>query len=340
MRERVKILIVDDLKENHLVMESVLIDPELDIMKAMCGEEALSLCLEHDFAVIFMDVQMPGMDGFETAELLRSIEKTKLIPIIFVTAISKEQKSIFKGYEVGAIDYLPKPIDPIILRSKARVFKELYQQRQIIEKQVIELEERLDELSKVQLEKEHLESLTMQDSLTNLYNRRGLDKYYQMHWGNCLRYQIPCAVIMIDIDDFKRYNDNYGHTRGDEILRQVGEILKSSIFRAEDFVGRYGGEEFMMVMPNVDLKGAERVAQRMLDNIHRAKIPHRFSKVEEVVTISLGVAATIPTTGMTSLDLVQMADQQLYVSKNNGKNRYSSLGNYNDSALCYRDSSF
>lgn len=337
MRDRVKILIVDDLKENHLVMESVLNDPELDIMKAMSGEEALSLCLEHDFAVIFMDVQMPGMDGFETAELLRSIEKTKLIPIIFVTAISKEQKSIFKGYEVGAIDYLPKPIDPIILRSKARVFKELYQQRLIIEKQVVELEERLEELSKVQLEKDHLESLSMQDSLTTLYNRRGLDKYYQMHFGNCVRYQIPCAVIMIDIDDFKRYNDNYGHTRGDEILRQVAEILKASIFRAEDFVGRYGGEEFMLVMPNVDLRGAERVAQRMIDNVQRAKIMHRFSDVEAFITISLGVAAIIPTAGMASVELVKMADEQLYIAKNNGKNQFSSLGNYKDSALCYRE---
>lgn len=335
MKERVKILIVDDLKENHLVMESVLIDPELDIIKAMSGEEALSLCLEHDFAVIFMDVQMPGMDGFETAELLRSIEKTKLIPIIFVTAISKEQKSIFKGYEVGAIDYLPKPIDPIILRSKARVFKELYQQRQIIEKQVLELEERLEELSKVQIEKDHLESLSMQDSLTNLYNRRGLDKYYQMHWGNCLRYQIPCSVIMIDIDDFKQYNDNYGHTRGDEILRQVAEILKASIYRAEDFVGRYGGEEFMVVMPNVGLRGAERVAQRMMDNIRLAKIQHRFSQVDQFVTVSLGVAAVIPTSGMASVELVEIADKQLYAAKNKGKNQFASLGNYEDSVLCY-----
>ena len=335
MKERVKILIVDDLKENHLVMESVLIDPELDIIKAMSGEEALSLCLEHDFAVIFMDVQMPGMDGFETAELLRSIEKTKLIPIIFVTAISKEQKSIFKGYEVGAIDYLPKPIDPIILRSKARVFKEMYQQRQIIEKQVLELEERLNELSKVQIEKDHLESLSMLDSLTNLYNRRGLDKYYQMHWGNCLRYQIPCAVIMIDIDDFKQYNDNYGHTRGDEILRQVAEILKASIYRAEDFVGRYGGEEFMVVMPNVGLRGAERVAQRMMDNIQLAKIPHRYSQVDQIVTVSLGVAAVVPASGMPAVELVEIADKQLYAAKHNGKNQYASLGNYEDSVLCY-----
>lgn len=335
MKDRVKILIVDDLKENHLVMESVLVDPELDIIKAMSGEEALSLCLEHDFAVIFMDVQMPGMDGFETAELLRSIEKTKLIPIIFVTAISKEQKSIFKGYEVGAIDYLPKPIDPIILRSKARVFKELYQQRQIIEKQVEELEQRLEELSKVQLEKDHLESLSMQDSLTNLYNRRGLDKYYQMHWGNCGRYQIPCAVIMVDIDDFKLYNDNYGHTRGDEILRQVAEILKGSIYRAEDFVGRYGGEEFMVVMPNVGLRGAERVAQRMMDNVRLARIPHKFSRIDKHVTISLGVAAMIPTAGKPPVELVEVADRQMYTAKNNGKNQFASLGNYEDSTLCY-----
>ncbi len=319
MREYVNILIVDDLKENHLVMESVLSDPDLNIVKAMSGEEALSLCMEHDFAVIFMDVQMPGMDGFEAAELLRSIEKTKSIPIIFVTAISKEQKSIFKGYEVGAVDYLPKPIDPIVLRSKARIFKELYLQRITIQRQVIELEARLKELTVMQQEKDLLEDLSLQDGLTKIYNRRGLDKFYEMHWHNCLRYKLPFSVMMIDIDNFKKYNDNYGHLQGDEVLKSVAAALQKSLFRSEDFVGRYGGEEFLVVMPNVDIEGAEVVAIRMLSDIRALNIKHEFSGESCRVTVSIGVARVYPSINIAPSMLIDQADQRLYDAKKKGR---------------------
>lgn len=321
MIERVKILIVDDLKENHLVMESVLSDLDLDIIKAMSGEEALSLCLEHDFAVIFMDVQMPGMDGFEVAEFLRSIEKTKSIPIIFVTAISKEQKSIFKGYEVGAIDYLPKPIDPIILRSKARIFKEMYLQRITIGKQVVELEERLNELTKMQQEKDSLESLSLQDGLTKVYNRRGLDKLFKMHWSNCLRYKLPYSVMMFDIDEFKNYNDNYGHLQGDEVIKAVAVAIEKSLFRSEDLVGRYGGEEFLVVMPNVDLEGAEIVAKRIQNEIKELNIKHEFDNGIGYVTVSIGVASLTPTLNMNPQVIIDQADQKMYAAKKNGRNQ-------------------
>lgn len=322
MADRVKILIVDDLKENHLVMESVLSDPELDIIKAMSGEEALSLCIEHEFAVIFMDVQMPGMDGFEAAEILRSIEKTKNIPIIFVTAISKEQKSIFKGYEVGAVDYLPKPIDPIVLRSKANIFKEMYLQRKTIEKQVMELEERLNELIKVNQEKDYLESLSLKDGLTNIFNRRGLDKFFSMHWNNCLRYRLPYSVMMIDIDEFKNYNDNYGHLQGDEVIKSVASAMERSLFRSEDLVGRYGGEEFLVVMPNVDLQGAEMVAERIMDEIRSLDIKHEFASGRGSVTVSIGIATLTPKPDIKPQELIDLADQKMYNAKRNGRNQY------------------
>ncbi|MGB5824732.1 MAG: diguanylate cyclase [Proteocatella sp.] len=321
MADRVKILIVDDLKENHLVMESVLSDSELDIIKAMSGEEALSLCIEHEFAVIFMDVQMPGMDGFETAEILRSIEKTKNIPIIFVTAINKEQKSIFKGYEVGAVDYLPKPIDPIILRSKARIFKEMYLQRKTIERQVVELEERLDELVKIQHENDLLESQSLQDKLTNIYNRRGLDKFFNIHWKNCLRYKLPFSVMMIDIDEFKSYNDNYGHIKGDEVIRLVANVIDKSLFRSEDFVGRYGGEEFLVVMPNVDNNGAQVVAKRIIEEIWNLEVKHEFASERGRITVSIGTATLIPETGMDTQTVINIADQKMYDAKRNGRNQ-------------------
>lgn len=130
-----KVLLVDDLPENLLSLEGTLENENLIFLKAQSGEEALKVLLKEDVSLILLDVQMPGMDGFETASLVRGKQKTRHIPIIFVTAISKEQKHIFKGYESGAVDYLFKPIEPEIVRSKVKILLELDQQRRIVESQ-------------------------------------------------------------------------------------------------------------------------------------------------------------------------------------------------------------
>lgn len=320
MNDKVKILIVDDLKENHLVMESVLDEPSMDIVKALSGEEALSLCMQHSFAVIFMDVQMPGMDGFETAELLRGIEKTKNIPIIFVTALSKEKASIFKGYEVGAVDYLSKPIDPLILKSKARIFIDMYRQRKVIEKQAAELEDKVRELMEIQEERDTLENISMEDGLTQIYNRRGVNKLLLTHWKNCARYQLPFSIMMFDLDRFKRYNDHYGHIKGDAVLMKVAKAAEEVLYRAEDFVGRFGGEEFIVVMPNTDLEGALAVANRVMAAIVDLQIEHNYND-EGIVTVSGGVASSFPKNDQPIEALINQADQVMYLAKNNGRNQ-------------------
>jgi len=143
---RIKLLIVDDREENIFAMEALLEDDGIEILKANSGNECLGLLLEHEVAVILLDVQMPGMNGFETAELIRGSSKTRHVPIIFVTAISKERTLIFKGYESGAVDYLFKPIEPNILKSKVRVFIELHRQKQTLESITHKLENTISEL--------------------------------------------------------------------------------------------------------------------------------------------------------------------------------------------------
>jgi len=162
--ERINILIVDDKPENLLALEGTLDDPKLNLIKAHSGKEALSLILDYEFALVLLDVQMPDMDGFETAELMRGIEKSKHIPIIFVTAINKEQKNVFKGYEAGAVDYLFKPLDPEILKSKVDIFLDLCQQKKIVKQQSLELEHKVTELNAAFLELQKKEKLLKNQS--------------------------------------------------------------------------------------------------------------------------------------------------------------------------------
>lgn len=147
--EKVNILLVDDRPENLMALEASLEDLDLNIVKATSGNEALSLMLENDFALVLLDVQMPDMNGFETAEVMRESEGTKNIPIIFVTAISKDQKYVFKGYDMGAVDYLFKPLDPEILKSKAKVFINLHKQKKALENAALELKKAIENQKKV-----------------------------------------------------------------------------------------------------------------------------------------------------------------------------------------------
>ena len=145
-KSEINILLVDDKPENLLTMEAILEVFDVNLVNATSGNEALSKMLQYDFALILLDVQMPDMNGFETARLMKGSEKTRNIPIIFVTAISKHDKHIFEGYDSGAVDYLFKPIDTEILQSKVKVFIELYKQKNALEEITIKLEETISEL--------------------------------------------------------------------------------------------------------------------------------------------------------------------------------------------------
>ncbi len=157
VKEKYNLLLIDDRPENLIALESILDDPKFNLVKATSGQQALALVLEYEFALILTDVQMPEMDGFETAELLRGKAESKHIPIIFVTASNKEQQYVFKGYEAGAVDYLFKPIEPVILMSKVNVFIDLYRQQKLIRHQADNLRQNMEQLKEAFLELEEKE---------------------------------------------------------------------------------------------------------------------------------------------------------------------------------------
>ncbi|SHI62936.1 diguanylate cyclase domain-containing protein [Clostridium intestinale] len=325
----IDILIVDDRPENLLVLESILYNMECNIIKATSGNEALSLMFDYNFALVLLDVQMPEMDGFEIAELMRSNSRTRFTPIIFVTAISKEKKCIFKGYEVGAVDYLFKPIEPVVLQSKVKFFIELYNQNKIIEQQKTLLEIKIKELSELKAANFNLENLSYTDGLTGISNRRNFDSYIEMSWNNCLNSNKPLSLIMMDIDYFKLYNDNYGHIKGDDCLKAVAKELSKSAKRTLDLSARYGGEEFVIILPETHKDGAEIIAEEIRKNIINLDIPHESSPISKNVTLSLGVTTMVPNNQHTISEFINDADKALYEAKSLGRNRTCFVDNLN-----------
>ena len=530
------ILIVDDKPANLLALRKLLGRPGLNIVEATGGNDALSLILEYDFALILLDVQMPDMDGFETAELIRGNEETKHIPIIFVTAISKEQKYIFKGYDKGAVDYLFKPLDPDILKSKVNIFLELYKQKEDLKKANTELykanerileqqeglieEERLKVLlqmlganaqklnqplafllDNVELLEKHSdnreksvecisrikesgrkisdiankirtinysepipsydgsssvvnfnreinilvvddsgdvfegikaflgdqdlinmsraanmkEALTMLgqgqfdmifldhllndgtsidflreaekegietpvivisgqgdemlvsqviqlgayeylpknrinlesvsrvinntlerarlrndvkkaqakmaemstvDELTKLHNRRYFIEALEGEFERASRYEIEMALIMVDLDHFKKINDTYGHPSGDMVLSEIGGILKKHV-RRNDIACRYGGEEFAVILSNVSRENIYAAYDRFREMVSEHLFEYESNQFH--ITVSIGIAFS--NNAESANDLLSQADQALYQAKDTGRNK-------------------
>lgn len=325
MNNRLDILIVDDRPENLLVLENLLESENLNIVRATSGQEALGLMFDHDFALVLMDVQMPDMDGFETAELMRGNTRTRHIPIIFVTANHTERHHIFRGYDSGAVDYLFKPLEPQFLLSKVYVFLEIHRQRLALQAKTRELDAKVLELQILQAELQEknrqLQLLSSLDGLTGIPNRRQFNETLEMEWNRLSREQHPLSLIILDVDHFKLYNDHYGHFAGDRCLKQVAQTLEKLLNRPADLIARYGGEEFAAILPDTPLDGAMHVAETMRRAIVGIDIEHTTSPIVPYVTISLGVSSVIPAPGCSAADLIQAADRALYQAKLAGRNQ-------------------
>jgi diguanylate cyclase (GGDEF)-like protein len=167
-----------------------------------------------------------------------------------------------------------------------------------------------------------LNHLTLSDPLTGLYNRRYLDIHLVDIICRSSRDPVPLVVIMIDVDHFKKYNDNYGHQAGDECLRQIGACLRRTVIRKGDFAARYGGEEFAIILPNTNARGAERIAKRMINVLSEQKIPHAYSPTAKIVTVSIGIACYPSTSDLTTEQVIFNADAALYHAKEKGRNQF------------------
>ncbi len=293
---RSTILVVDDQPANIMILGETL-KSDYQIKMATSGLKAIEIASsENPPDLILLDIIMPGIDGYEVCKQLKNNHKTKKIPIIFITAKDQEEDET-KGLDYGAVDYITKPFSLPIVKARIKTHLELKKHRDI------------------------LEDLSTLDGLTGIPNRRKFDEYLEMEWKRAVRESYPLSLIMIDIDCFKLFNDNYGHDKGDECLKKVANNLKITARRPADFIARYGGEEFASILPNTSIEKATEFAELLRSNIEKLNVPHAFSPINDKVTISLGSATIIPTIEKSYDLLIKSADKALYKAKSNGKNK-------------------
>ncbi|MDR3600585.1 MAG: diguanylate cyclase [Desulfosporosinus sp.] len=308
---QINLLIVDDKPEHQLMLIGYLNNIDCNIITAKSSQEALDYLQHYEFALLILDLEMFAIDRLTSTA----------IPIIFMAGKTFDQGSLCQGHELGVVDFLTKPIEPVILRNKVRIFLALYQQQKLLSQQAELLESNAEELLKLKAVNNQLETLSTLDGLTGIPNRRHFDQAIERYWKTALREQLPLSLLMIDIDNFKAYNDTYGHVKGDDCLILVAKTLASSVKRPDDFVARYGGEEFCVVLPNTDKKGAFHVAETMRKSIEMLTLKQHHSHVDECVTISLGIAEIIPKPFDSIANFINNADSALYLAKQLGRNK-------------------
>lgn len=305
---RQKILIVDDMPINIRVLGEAL-KSRYDIVAAINGEKALLMAQsDNPPDLILLDIEMPDMDGWQVCRHLKAHEKTRDIPVIFITG-HYEVSEVMAGFESGAVDYISKPFNISVVQARVQIHLELKKQRDL------------------------LEQLASVDALTGIPNRRMFDEYFAREWRRSMRSASPISLIFMDVDFFKTFNDNYGHAEGDRCLENIAAILKDTLKRVTDFVARYGGEEFVAVLPEMNLDEAVEMAESMRKNVASSNIPHAYSEVADRVTLSLGVSSVIPVADVSPEDLIKTADAALYIAKESGRNQVSAKLTMNKDAI-------
>jgi diguanylate cyclase (GGDEF)-like protein len=286
-----KVLIVDDEVTNIQVLAQAL--PGMELSFATNAATALAIAVEDQPDLILLDVMMPGMDGFEALRWLKSEARTQHIPVIFVTAMD-ELEDEERGFALGAVDYILKPVSPPLVRARVRTHIELKRQRDLLE--------------------EH----AALDGLTGIANRRRFDLDLSRRWASGQRQSDPLTLILIDIDHFKAYNDYYGHSPGDECLRRVASALHGAFSRGADLAARYGGEEFALLIEGDD--GPAQV-ERVLAAVAALSIPHAKSSINPYVSVSVGAVSATATSGLLADAVLSLADRLLYQAKDSGRHR-------------------
>jgi diguanylate cyclase (GGDEF)-like protein len=287
------VLIVDDQPANVRVLAETLRD-RYELYFATSGPAALARAAAGGIDLVLLDVEMPGMDGFSVCRALKADERTRDVPVIFVTALD-EIADEARGFEAGGVDYITKPISPAIVVARVRTHVELKEARDL------------------------LAQMALVDALTGVANRRRFDACLEHEWRRAARGRHALSVALLDIDHFKAFNDRYGHAQGDQCLAAVARALAAACRRPADLVARYGGEEFAIVLPDTEREGACALGVRALGRVRDLGILHEASPSAGHVMVSLGMVSLVPRDDQDPRDALQKADALLYQAKAAGR---------------------
>ena len=289
------LLVVDDQPINIQALYRIFA-PDHRVLMATSGAKALAVCKDDPPDLVLLDVVMPEMGGHEVCMRLKADEATRDIPVIFVTSHTDAAEET-RGLELGAVDFIAKPVNPAGVRARVKTHLALKAQSDL------------------------LRQMVFIDGLTGVANRRCFDERLSSEWRRSMRNASPLALLLLDVDHFKRFNDRYGHQAGDDCLRRVASAVKAHLLRHGDLVARYGGEEFACILPATDFEGAMAVAAGIEKRVRGLQIEHADSDVCNAVTLSIGVALSVPEPGDDADRLIALADGQLYQAKHSGRGR-------------------
>lgn len=295
---RIPVLIIDD-DPNIIKLIAESFKHDFSVHFATSGATGLDLAISKKPDVILLDVKLPDVHGYELIRQLKNNPQTHDIPVMFVSSMcSVNEQEV--GFKIGAIDYVVKPIEIPLLKMRVRTHAKIRQQALM------------------------LEQLAATDSLTNIANRRKFDEVLSHELDRARREKTSLSLLFIDVDNFKAYNDNYGHGKGDECLVAVSKLFKQTVHRPGDFLARIGGEEFAIILSDTNETGACKLCDDIKQGLQDLCLPHAYSDVAQHVTVSIGV--TVVEGENHAQDAKQVcagADSALYYVKENGRSGYS-----------------
>mgnify|MGYP000689938579 CR=1 FL=1 len=290
-----KILIAEGDKANRQLITELL-SPECQLILANDAEKALARAETHQPDLILLDLQLPGGRGYNLLAQFRKSPFLHHVPIIFLGTPPSEREEEL-GLSLGAVDYIAKPLHTTIVRTRINNHLQMIKQRR------------------------QLEGLRVKDSLTGIYNRRHFDQTLASEWRRALRTGTPLAIAMIDVDCFALYNDEFGHNAGDNALRLIARSLSQCVNRAADVCARFGGEEFVLLLPDTPAHKLPKVCETCRQAVDALNLPHPQSSVGDRLTVSLGGAACIPADTISDAALLAQANERLFLAKRSGRNQ-------------------
>jgi diguanylate cyclase (GGDEF)-like protein len=292
IKENRRVLLIENNQADRLLLRNWLTAERIEVYEAVDIITGLAACSRFQPNLVLVQIRLPTWDGYEVIRRLKDDPRTLSIPVIILSSCATTAEKA-KGIDMGAVDFVSKPFDPVELLARVhsalrtKAYLDLLEQRAHI------------------------------DGLTELSNRYALQNRLPLEWAACRRRGAPLAIMILDLDHFKRINDHYGHAAGDEVLRQMAASLRSS-FRETDFIARYGGEEFVVIAPDCDLPCAVMLAERLRVAVADLQIAFRTANIK--VTTSIGIAQGLDPALAKPIEALDQADQALYRAKGAGRN--------------------